>query len=232
MTATHQPRPAMPGEARKRAGTRRSTLALVLTAAAILLAGVAATLLVLRLTAPPAGTLADLDGHRVALDPGDVPDADSAAGQDAVGSGSGRFEIPAVGLDVPLGALNEVGGVITPPGFTSVYRVRNRGVDPAHAGAGTVFVVTHSLRDGGRAPGNYLIDVRHGKAAVSNGTTVIVDGVHYRVDSGGAVGKPQLAGDAAVWADTPGRLVIITCLQVPANTESVDNLVITATRQP
>ncbi|HEY0247903.1 MAG TPA: class F sortase [Gryllotalpicola sp.] len=209
---------------------RRRGPALVVTVAIVFAAAVAAT--VVFATWTPAGTTIDLGGHRVALDPGDLPDAHDRARQDAADSGQGRFEIPSVGLNVPLGALNEVDGVITPPGFTSVYLVRNRGVDTAHAATGTVFVVTHSLRGGGKAPGNYLIDVRHGTAAVADGATVIVDGVHYTVDDSGAVDKPRLADDAAVWANTPDRLVIITCLQVPAGTASVDNLVITATRRP
>jgi hypothetical protein len=232
MTVTDGLQAAPPDRDRKRSRARRRTLLLALAGAAILAAGLVATVLVLRLTAAPSGALTDLNGHQVALDPGDLPGTGYAAQQGATDSGHGRFEIPSVGLNVPLGALNEVDGVITPPGFTSVYWVRDRGVAPNDAGHGTVFVVTHSLRDGGRAPGNYLIDVQHAKAAIPDGTTVIVDGVHYTVDGSGPIDKPQLAGDASVWANSPNRLVIITCLQVPANTESVQNMVITATRQP
>lgn len=231
MTTTRQPEQG-PAAASDADVPQRRRHGIVIVAAAILAAGIVATLLIVHLTADPTRTTVDLNGNRVAMDPGDLPDARSAARQDAADSGQGRFEIPAVGLNVPLGALNEVDGVITPPGFTSVYRVRDRGVGTADADKGTVFVVTHSLRGGGKAPGNYLIDVQHGTAAIPEGTTVIVDGVHYAVDGGGAIDKPKLAGDASVWANTPNRLVIITCLQVPANTESVDNLVITATRQP
>jgi len=218
-----------PGRAARK---KRRTIVLALIAAAVMAGGLVATVLLVRATAPAPGTLVDMGGHQVALDPGDLPGSGDAAQQDAADSGQGRFEIPSVGLNVPLGALNEVDGVITPPGFTSVYWVRDRGVAPDDAEHGTVFVVTHSLRDGGRAPGNYLIDVQHAKAAIPNGTTVIVDGVHYTVDGSGPIDKPQLAGNASVWANTPNRLVIITCLQVPANTESVQNMVITATRQP
>jgi hypothetical protein len=197
----------------------------------IVAAGVAGTMLVLRLTAPPPGTLTDMDGRRVLLEPGTLPDPGSAAKQDARDSGYGRFEIPSVGLDVPLGALNEVDGVITPPGITSVYWVRDHGVSTADARKGTVFVVTHSLHGGGRAPGNYLIDVDRGRSALPDGTTVIVDGVRYAVDGGDTISKPLIASDASVWANTPNRLVIITCLQVPGGITTLDNLVITATRE-
>jgi len=196
-------------------------------ALAVLAVGIAGTRLALHAAAPQPGATVDLRGNLVALDPGE---AAAAPQQDAVPRGEGRFQIPAVGLDVPLGALSEAGGVITPPGFTSVYRVRNRGVDTAHAADGTVFVVTHSLRDGGVAPGNYLIDVAHGRAAVQPGAVVVVDGVDYTVDAAVPLRKSDLSTDSQVWENTPDRLVIITCLQVPANTPSVDNLVITATR--
>ena len=203
----------------------RSVVAATLTAAATASVGILWNLEV----PSPAGR--DLRGHRVALNPQDRPDGRLRALQRADDSGHGRFEVPSVKLDVPLGALTEAEGAIKPPGFTSVYWVRNRGVGVHSADKGTVFVVTHSLRGGGVAPGNYLIDVRRGTSSLRPGAELIVDGIHYTLDETQPIPKSQIADDASVWANTPNRLVVITCLQVPAGTASVDNLVITATRQ-
>lgn len=181
------------------------------------------------MTRPPADGPVDMAGNTVALDPGEgALTARQQERQQARSSGHGRFQVPSVHLDVPLGALSEVDGAITPPGFTSVYWVRNRGVAPHDADLGTVFVATHSLRGGAIGPGNYLIDVDAGRAALGEGAEVIVDGEHYRVVESREVGKSDLAAAAHVWADVPGRLVIITCLQVPADTPSTENVVIIA----
>ncbi|RII89847.1 class F sortase, partial [Clavibacter californiensis] len=156
-----------------------------------------------------------------------------AAGADAttsVDSGLGRFRAPSVGLDVPLGAVDMIGGVVDPPGFSSAYRVRDLGVAPEDAGAGTVFVVMHSVRGGGTGPGDLLIDDRTGSARIAPGAVIEVAGVDYAVGSRRAVPKGDLPDDAEVWADTPGRLVIITCLQRPDGSPSRDDMVIEATR--
>lgn len=181
------------------------------------------------MTRMPSGVAVDLNGNAVA------PDAEDGElspwqreQQQAESSGHGRFRVPAVDLDVPLGALSEVDGVVTPPGFASVYWVRNRGAAPSASEDGTTFVVTHSLRGGAVGPGNYLIDVDAGRSALPTGTEVIVDDQHYRVSGSHAVRKDSLAAATDVWADVPGRLVIITCLQVPAGTPSTENIVIFA----
>lgn len=148
---------------------------------------------------------------------------------DAVSQVDGmRLRVPSTDLNVPLGQLNEVDGVIDPPGFSSAYLVRNYGADLSHATTGSVFVVMHSCRNGAVCPGNYLIDVAAGAAAVKTGADVYLDGLHYRVTGWQKVYKPDVHDDAAVWANTPGRLVLFTCLQTPAQTESIDNMIITA----
>lgn len=173
----------------------------------------------------------DMRGNAVQLEAAAPTSHETPDTTRAVDTGSGRFSAPTVGLDVPLGALTATGGVITPPGFTSAYQVRNVGVDPADAGNGTVFVVMHSLRNGGVGPGNYLIDVEHARAKITTGATITVDGVNYSVTDAKVISKEQLAARADVWANTPGRLVVITCLQTPSNQPSTDNLVITATHK-
>lgn len=168
----------------------------------------------------------DLRGNRVQAE--DVPSA--AASASAVPDTGGQFVVKSVGLDVPLGALNAVDGTVEPPGFTSAYRIRNEGVSTTDSAKGTVFVVMHSLRDGGVGPGNYLIDVEHQKAKVSQGTKIQVDGVTYTVTGSQAVEKRDLSKSSTIWADTPNRLVVITCLQRPQGGPSLDNLVIQAVR--
>jgi hypothetical protein len=148
----------------------------------------------------------------------------------ATPSGTGRFQAPSVGLDVPLGSLDVVDNELEPPGFTSAYWVRNLGVSPTDSANGTVFVVMHSLRNGGEGPGNALIDVDDGKARIASGASIVVDDVEYHVVSSETVDKSQISGDQSVWADAPGRLVVITCLQRPDGAPSTDNMVIEATR--
>jgi hypothetical protein len=140
-----------------------------------------------------------------------------------------RFRVPAVGLDVPLGLLSVVDGQLTPPGFTSVYEVRNLGTSLSEPGSGTVYLVTHSLRGGGRAPGNYLTDVADQKAAVTAGEEIDVGSVRYTVTGTQLITKRSIGAQNALWADTPGRLAVITCLEKPSGAPSTDNLVIYGT---
>jgi hypothetical protein len=142
----------------------------------------------------------------------------------------GQFSVPAVGLDVPLTPLSAENGQISPPGYSSAYWITNMGVPLSQSAQGTVFVVMHSVRGGGVAPGNYLTDTGAGTSAVPDGSTIDVAGVAYRVTGWRTILKGGLATDAEVWADTPGRLVVITCLQYPDGSPSTDNMVITASR--
>ncbi|MCS5524676.1 class F sortase [Curtobacterium flaccumfaciens pv. oortii] len=167
----------------------------------------------------------DLRGNRVTYDDAAPPtDRSSAVPQ----IGKGRFEVPSVGLNVPLGALTSVDNVIEPPGFTSAYWVRDHGVTPQNAGKGTVFVVMHSLRNGAIGPGNYLIDVDRHTSKVGLGATITVDDTQYTVTDTLAIDKPAIADANAVWANTPNRLVVITCLQRPGGGPSKQNIVIEA----
>lgn len=148
---------------------------------------------------------------------------------DAVSSANGlKLRVPSTGLTVPVGALNEVDGVIDPPGFSSAYLVRNFGATLSTAHSGTVFVVMHSCRGGAVCPGNYLINVAAGTSALTPGADVYVGELHYRVTGSQKVYKPDVHATADIWANAPGRLVLLTCLQVPTQSESTDNMVITA----
>lgn len=139
-----------------------------------------------------------------------------------------RFAVQSVGLDVPLGAVNPIGGRIAPSGYASVYRVRDVGVELAKADSGTVYVVTHSLRGGGTAPGNYLFDPRSGGSALVVGDTITVGTREYQLTHSEVIGKDDLATRADVWGADPGRLVVITCLQKPSGAPSDANFVMFA----
>jgi hypothetical protein len=172
----------------------------------------------------------DLNGKAV-REEGVVPTAETREAMKAVPDIGERFVVPSVGMDVRLGALDMADNTITPPGFTSAYLVRNLGVAPATADTGTVYAVMHSIRGGGMGPGNYLLDVETGAAAVSAGDVVEVAGRSYSITGSEAVPKQELPS-SPIWQNTPGRLVIITCLQQPSGATSLNNLVIMADLLP
>ena len=174
----------------------------------------------------------DMKGHSVTLDEGSGLTPKVVQEMHATADTGSDFEIPSVGLTVPLGSLQMTSNTITPPGFASAYQVRNLGVAPAHAAEGTVFVAMHSCRNGAICPGNYVIDVQNQKAKVGIGATIDVAGVSYTVTGTQAIGKTSISQDSSVWANTPNRLVVITCLQRPQGGPSVDNMVIIANRTP
>jgi len=218
MTPRHAPRSASRWRRRNTVAASAVVVAsgMIITSAALL--------------APHAQTVSDspptdLAGNTVQFD-GPQPDPSASA----TPTGTGRFQSTSVGLDVPLGSLDVVDDELEPPGFTSAYWVRNLGVAPSDSADGTVFVVMHSLRNGGEAPGNALIDVENGRARIATGEAIVVDDVAYKVVDTETVDKTQISHDQSVWADTPGRLVVITCLQRPDGAPSTENMVIEATR--
>ncbi|WIB68003.1 class F sortase [Curtobacterium sp. MCBD17_035] len=232
---------ADPARRGRRTGRRRPRVLLAAGALAVLMivGGVGGYFLDAGPSA--AGTAVDMRGNAVQLDPegpiatrpatgaGATTGAGTAAGQEE--RAGSRFIVRSLDLDVPLARLAAVGGVITPPGFTSAYVVDGLGASLAEGDRGTVFVVMHSLRNGGLAPGNFLIDVARRRASVAPGTVISVGGVEYRVSTARVVPKGRLASTSSIWRDVPGRLVVITCLQRPDGRRSVDNVVIEATRE-
>lgn len=137
----------------------------------------------------------------------------------------GDFQVPSVGLDTGLESMTEVNGAINPPGLHNGYVVRNHGT-PDHPERGTTYVAIHSVQ-GAELPGNTLIDVDAGTAAVETGESVTLQDRDYTVTDSYTVSKTDISGDDRVWADEPGRLVILTCLQ-RASGRSADNVVIEA----
>jgi len=223
-------RPSVPGRAGERR-RRRKTRRTIALAAGIALVAVAAggyALVVQANSAQSAATAVDLKGAEVRIDTADRPSAEQLSTMNAVDSVGGlRVTVPTVKLDVPLGEVSVADGVLVPPGFTSVYRVRDLGVPLSQAADGTVYLVTHSARGGAVAPGNYLEDAKTGRATVPVGSTITVGDLRYSVTGAHAVPKDDLPR-SDIWTSRPGTLVLITCLQNAAGTASTQNLVITA----
>ncbi|MFD8769435.1 sigma-70 family RNA polymerase sigma factor [Microbacterium oxydans] len=157
--------------------------------------------------------------------PTSVATAPSSGAIDDIGE---RFRIPSIGLDVPVGAVSEVDGQITPPGFDSVYLVRNRGVALNEAETGTVYIVTHSRPGPEAAPGDALVDLDRGASTVDRGALVEIGDRRYEVTDSSILPATDLPSDDALWEPVPRRLVIITSLQNPDGTPAVDNLVLVA----
>lgn len=141
----------------------------------------------------------------------------------------GEFQVPSVGLATGLESMSEVNGAINPPGLRNGYVVRNHGT-PDHPERGTTYVAIHSVQ-GAELPGNKLIDIAAGEPTVDSGETITLQDHDYTVTDSYTVSKTDISGDDRVWADEPGRLVILTCLQRTSG-RSVDNVVIEATTNP
>ncbi|MBB2986499.1 hypothetical protein [Terracoccus luteus] len=173
----------------------------------------------------------DLDGNRVEWE------AEPDLGEADVTPTGGRFELPRLGLDVPMLATSVVDGVVTPPTFTDAFVVRQYGT-VEDAGSGLVVVAVHAVR-GGRGPGNALLDLPADPTApsppkVRAGDLLVADGVDYVVTAMATEPKGSAANDPRIWANWRSRgdeLVVLTCLLSPSVPMSEqDNLVVFARR--
>jgi len=171
-----------------------------------------------------AGALLDLEGNIVVPDDADATSPAFLEAADMVqDDGGAGFSIPSVGLHVPLGSINEVNGVMNPPNFTSAFWIRNRGVSVDNADQGTVYIVAHSVQ-WGKAPGNYLQDKE--QILVKNGDYVEVNGRTYEITNVELILKTEIGSHEDLWANTPGMLVFVTCLQRNDHAASTNNLVV------
>ena len=137
--------------------------------------------------------------------------------------GGEGFSIPSVGLQAPLGSVNEVDGVMNPPNFTSVFWIRNRGVSLDNANQGTIYITARSIRYG-IAPGNYLQD--HEKILVKTGEYIQVNQRTYQITNAEIIGKTDIGKHNELWANTPGMLVFVTDLERNDYATSTNYLVI------
>jgi len=214
----------------KRKWNRSSLLLLLL--AILLVVGAAITGGVYWYKVAHTPTFVDMNGNKVIPDDNSVFDPAYVQAADAQPDLGQRFKVPSVSLDVPLGSVNQVNGLINPPGYTSVYWVKNMGVSLANADKGTVYVVTHSVKAPGEAPGDYLIDQKTTTVVLAQGAEIDVGDRKYTVDSSMTVSKDELGSQTSLWAGTPGMLVLITCMQgglYLSNGHSATNVVIIGT---
>lgn len=177
------------------------------------------------------------EGKEVTTYVNEQRDAPTAEEMDQVTNFGGlRFKVPALGVDVPFGMVNEVDGILRPTNFTAAFGVRNRGVNFDKTENGTSYVVTHTVdyADGvaGLAPGNYFFNGLYtvDDPKVKNGDEIIIENNeqstkfivtdHYRE------GKAVVMGDDDLWdAEKKDRLVLIICAP-----NSFDNYVVVAKR--
>jgi len=192
---------------------RRVSDILLLVLAISLIVGGATYGVFAMITASNQPTSPDMMGNRVQGDDPSMYDEETLKEMDAVEDLGLKFIIDVVDLNVPLGEVNEVKGVINPPGFKSAFLIRNRGVGLANADQGTVYVAAHSLRSPGVAPGNFVINISAGNITVPVGSEIQVGGRTYVMTASSIIDKKELGADERLWANTPGMLVFITCLQ-------------------
>ena len=125
-----------------------------------------------------------------------------------------RVVIPSLSADFALGSLEEH-GVINPTNYTSVFWIKNRGVDVPHASEGTVYLATHALdfTTNGLSPGNVLYSSTMKRPQLNKGDTMIVDGVAFRFTEFRSVSKKAIPQDRDIWdARKENRLVLLTCI--------------------
>ncbi|MCL2736572.1 MAG: class F sortase [Propionibacteriaceae bacterium] len=205
---------------------RRGGIWIVLLSILLVAAGVTVGVVSLWPHAPAPNALVDLKGNVIVPeDPSATEPAFMQAADMVVDDGGKGFVVPAVNLNVPIGSINEVDGVMNPANFTSVFWIRNRGVSMDNASQGTVYMVTHAVA-GGMAPGNMLQSKQH--IALNPGDKMMVNNLTYDFVEAQVIPKTEI-GNAAhsdLWANVPGRLVLVTCLVRPEGGIAIDNLVI------
>lgn len=199
----------VPAQEEKKKKKRGGWLLLVLS---ILLVAGGVTLGVMSFLPRPADAtqVKDMEGNVV------IPEDPSATttpfmeqAQMVPDDGGDGFVIPVLKLDVPLGSINEVNGVMNPPNYTNVFVIRNRGVSLENADQGTVYMVTHTLH-GGKAPGNIM--QANGGVAMKPGDIIKANQRMYEYVSFEIIPKTDLDAHPDLWTNDPGRLVLVTCL--------------------
>ena len=144
-----------------------------------------------------------------------------------------HVRVPAVDLDLPVLPLTTRRGVIDPPLLTAAYWIEPYGdpVGSADQADNTLYLAAHSA---GRGSDGFdpLLGSGEGGSALAAGDRVEVSTpegtVAYTVERTARYDKDALAGAAEVWEASPGRLVLITCLQRGGGRTSTENLVVFA----
>ncbi|MCL2470337.1 MAG: class F sortase [Propionibacteriaceae bacterium] len=209
---------------------KRRFASILMIVLAVLLIGGGTTIIVTQLwpgSKSQAGELVDLEGNVIV--PDDPSATSSAFMQQAnmvADDGGQGFVVPSVNLDVPVGSVNAVNGVMNPPGYTSVFLIRNLGVGLDKADQGTVYMVAHAVY-GGKAPGNYL--QANQQTLLKPGDIIKVNQLTYQFVESQIIPKTEISSHADLWDESQtGRLVLVTCQVNPKGGIAVNNMVIIA----
>jgi Sortase domain len=171
--------------------------------------------------ATPSGSVTPTESPRTA-----TPPAHTTPSSDV------HVEVPAVGLDLPVLPLAAPTGVIEPPLLTAAYWIQPYGhpVGQADQADNTLYLAAHSAGKGSRGFDPLLS--RDKQSTLAAGDTVDVSTpqgtVTYTVDRTAKYDKKHLAEATDVWADVPGRLVMITCVSPGGGKAATENLVVFA----
>lgn len=157
-----------------------------------------------------------------------VVDRPSTEQMNQVSDAGKIFNAPTVNInELTMGAVDEVplqngGSLIEPTNFTNMFTVRNRGIGEnfsrQSAENGTLYLATHATDLGALAPGNFLVDNATKMNILREGDIVEAidresnEVLRYRITEYRSTAKDQVAADAEIWENKPGRIVILTCL--------------------
>lgn len=139
-----------------------------------------------------------------------------------------RFEASVLPMAVPDD------GVVYPPTDRDAFWLEDFGMAGADA-VNTAYIAGHSSADGG-AVFDPLIDRAQGGSTLQAGDEIVVTtangDVVYHVSATVRYERSSLPDIDDVWTQSPGRLVIITCLFEGTNTSTSENLVVFARIAP
>lgn len=138
-----------------------------------------------------------------------------------------RITIPAIGYDAAVRQMStDANGDVNPPTLQETYRITDRGVAPGTDAANTTYFACHSYKKG--APPCNLVFQRaqpgqHVLVTTPEGT------LDYLIQATRLFSKNgEFKNSAEVRAVVPGRLVLVTCLQLNGGQASKDNFVVFA----
>lgn len=134
-----------------------------------------------------------------------------------------RVKVDSIGLDVPLGTMLMADDLVRPTNFTSVFLVKNLGGDTIDkANKERVYLATHTLDEGGIAPGNFFLN-KDNTFRVREGDVIDVAGKKFKITHMERKGKSLVSSDKELWDKSKPGIVLLLCI-----TDSNDNGVIEA----
>lgn len=140
-------------------------------------------------------------------------------------------QIPAIGFDAKVREFSADGAPsLVPPDAEHIYWLEEYGL-PGTGSDNTVYLIGHTSADG-RAVFDPLVDRAAQQSTVLPGDEIRVENesglVSYEVVAVERHNRQNLAEIENVWANVPGRLVLITCFFEAQSDTVSDNLVVFA----